>query len=331
MKKLFIIGNGFDLAHKLPTSYFDFKNWILDQLELTEVDRTEFEGANSFLSDLLLPQLLLMPDGREDFLKKDIFKFFFRLVSQLTDGDWSDFESSLGKIVDLEIDFNTFYDKEGDIDHFKNQYYLEDLNHSLIEAISYLKDDLFPNWVKSLPDTEQYRELSPMKKAILRNKDSLFLTFNYTMVLEEVYQLSEEKICHIHGSIADKQFIYGHGYRLLPDEEPEFYCDLTHSMNKLQNALKKPVMELIAYHQMFFKQLIDIEEIYFIGFNLSDPNSVDAPYFKEIFKVIPNIKIYVDKFDIEKRIKIIEILSSWGAKKAEQLKFVDTDRDIVIC
>ena len=27
-KRLFLIGNGFDLAHKLPTRYFDLLKWL---------------------------------------------------------------------------------------------------------------------------------------------------------------------------------------------------------------------------------------------------------------------------------------------------------------
>lgn len=330
MDKLFIIGNGFDLAHELPTSYYDFKSWIFNQLKLTETERNEFETGASFISDFLLPQLMTMPDGGEEFLKDDIFKFFFRLVSQLTDGDWSNFESSLGEIADLEIDVNTFYDKDGDFDHFKNQYYLEDLNNSLINAIHYLKNDLFPNWVRSLPDTKQYLELQPIKKTILDNKNSQFLTFNYTMLLEEVYQISEERICHIHGSIVDEPFIYGHGHIVLPDDEPEFYSDLTYSMNRLQNALKKPVIEQLNNHQMFFDKLKDIKELYVIGFNLTDSHTVDRPYFEDLFEKVPNIDIYIDSFAKDDEYKIKRTLNDWGAKNAHQLRFIDTNTNIIV-
>ncbi|NQP32547.1 abortive phage resistance protein [Streptococcus suis] len=325
MDKLFIIGNGFDLAHELPTSYYDFKSWIFNQLKLTETERNEFETGASFISDFLLPQLMTMPDGGEEFLKDDIFKFFFRLVSQLTDGDWSNFESSLGEIADLEIDVNTFYDKDGDFDHFKNQYYLEDLNNSLINVIHYLKNDLFPNWVRSLPDTKQYLELQPIKKTILDNKNSHFLTFNYTMLLEDVYQISEERICHIHGSIVDEPFIYGHGHEFLPDEEPEFYSELTYSMNRLQNALKKPVIEQLNNHQMFFDKLKDTKELYVIGFNLTDSHTVDRPYFEALFEHVPNIDIYIDAFAKDDEYKIKSTLNDWGVNKAHQLRFIDTD------
>ena len=31
MSSLFIIGNGFDIAHGIPTAYKEFRNWLLEQ------------------------------------------------------------------------------------------------------------------------------------------------------------------------------------------------------------------------------------------------------------------------------------------------------------
>lgn len=33
MKKLLITGNGFDLAHKIPSKFSDFYNFIINELE----------------------------------------------------------------------------------------------------------------------------------------------------------------------------------------------------------------------------------------------------------------------------------------------------------
>lgn len=38
MEKLFIIGNGFDLAHGLKTSYLEFKNFVYQQICKSQVD-----------------------------------------------------------------------------------------------------------------------------------------------------------------------------------------------------------------------------------------------------------------------------------------------------
>ncbi|MCQ4672657.1 bacteriophage abortive infection AbiH family protein [Lactonifactor longoviformis] len=36
MSKLFIIGNGFDSAHKMPSSYEKFRKYIISDYELSE-------------------------------------------------------------------------------------------------------------------------------------------------------------------------------------------------------------------------------------------------------------------------------------------------------
>ena len=38
MEKLFIIGNGFDLAHGLKTSYLEFKNFVYQQICKSQVN-----------------------------------------------------------------------------------------------------------------------------------------------------------------------------------------------------------------------------------------------------------------------------------------------------
>ena len=57
---------------------------------------------------------------------------------------------------------------------------------------------------------------------------------------------------------------------------------------------------------------------------------MDAPYFKEIFKQTPDVSIYVDKFNEKYEDNIKEILKVWGARKAYQLQFIDTDKDEIV-
>lgn len=52
MKRLFIIGNGFDRAHNLPTSYWDFRKYIL----------TRYPDAESYY---FIPESTLMPKENE--------------------------------------------------------------------------------------------------------------------------------------------------------------------------------------------------------------------------------------------------------------------------
>ena len=54
LKRLFIIGNGFDRAHNLPTSYWDFRKYIL----------TRYPDAESYY---FIPESTLMPKGNEEY------------------------------------------------------------------------------------------------------------------------------------------------------------------------------------------------------------------------------------------------------------------------
>lgn len=42
-KRLFLIGNGFDLAHKLPTRYLDLLKWLYEN------DKSTFNNLNKLL------------------------------------------------------------------------------------------------------------------------------------------------------------------------------------------------------------------------------------------------------------------------------------------
>ena len=82
--KLFIIGNGFDLAHGLKTSYEDFRAYL--QEEYPEADADEF----------VMPDVYTMPDGGEAIDDEDAVSFLLRIIS-VTEGDkWKDVETTLG-------------------------------------------------------------------------------------------------------------------------------------------------------------------------------------------------------------------------------------------
>lgn len=46
MGKLFIIGNGFDIAHNMKTTYKDFRNWFNDKLVKFSNEELTFEDSS---------------------------------------------------------------------------------------------------------------------------------------------------------------------------------------------------------------------------------------------------------------------------------------------
>ena len=83
MSSLFIIGNGFDMAHCIPTAYKEFRNWILELYPDSLVFR---ENAMSF----------------EEYSQLRIDEFAAETLVYAMDHasgeDWHDFEAALSRI-----------------------------------------------------------------------------------------------------------------------------------------------------------------------------------------------------------------------------------------
>ncbi len=180
MANLFIIGNGFDLAHGMKSSYNAFKKYLQN-----------YCGYNS-MSKLEVPHIY--KNGR-DCNDADAAKMLIKLISIVENGEnWCDLENSLG-----HIDYSRFFDNDN----------MEEYNEKIAEGleISILKIKyFFEKWITSL-DSSQIRPLSSFKKFINIDKD-YFLTFNYTALLENIY--GAKKVCHVHGNDSGN-IIFGHG------------------------------------------------------------------------------------------------------------------------
>ena len=67
----------------------------------------------------------------------------------------------------------------------------------------YLKD-----WISDL----DIDDIEPQLSANIISPNNFYITFNYTRTLEDVYDIPDEQICHIHGSVDDfGELIVGHG------------------------------------------------------------------------------------------------------------------------
>lgn len=155
VKRLYIIGNGFDCAHALPTTYCNFKKYVK-------------------LRD------------------KEVYRFINRLPN--IGIEWQNFEDSLGG-----ISFKKFRKIVRTSTEDKDK--LLDRYHTRIQI-------LLEDWINSIA-------ISCEKLLDISVSNSLFLTFNYTKTLEEVYSIPEDRIFHIHGVKSDpenvhRQYVFGH-------------------------------------------------------------------------------------------------------------------------
>lgn len=280
VKHLYIIGNGFDIHHDIPSKYFDnhggdcFRKW----LEMNNYD------------------LLYAIDEN----------FGFQ-----TNEWWEKFEENLASVDTLRIAYEEafeHYPNFGD-DNFRDK----DWDEAGI-AIEIRLDSLYVDisnalkkWVVQLPKGND------KKRIRLVTEQSIFISFNYTQTLEDLYLIPPERILHIHGCVDGESLIFGHGAQ---------YSDLQKKMEKVEkvetgdfvyqiakdSALynvashKKDVDSIIDKHKYWFDNLSNITHVHIFGHSLS---KVDLPYFSKIFdscnkqEVIVEISCF-DEESIEK-------------------------------
>lgn len=287
MKKLFVIGNGFDCAHNLPTSYEEFKRFLCD---------TYMNGKCENDSMPIVPAVTIGPKGEEICNMEEVANFLVYIISvSEPNGDkWNELETSLGRlnydeIFDILIDE---YDEDGDPDYWTEVYNNEDMAANLYAVIPYVKK-FFSEWIETIDinSAKLNRQFNEMIEL-----EDIFLNFNYTETLEKIYEVESEKICHIHGKKGEELF-FGHGND--EDYTEEYMIRNIGSENYLTDLdefLKKDTKQAFQNNQHFFNCIDkNVKEIYSMGFSFGD---VDLIYIKEICKRVSDDTVwYLNDFN----------------------------------
>lgn len=193
----------------------------------------------------------------------------------------------------------------------------------------------------------------------LETKDSVFLTFNYSLTLEKLYNIPADRVTHIHGNALNKEsIIVGHGrdydsYRNdLEDDLPEppddlptekyerwlgdaadcYLDDYPTSQAKdaaasAMNDIRKNVLEIITSNSFFFQTLNDIGIIHIYGFSFAE---VDMPYLIEVAKNVDmkKVELEISYFSDNDKIKaevFMELLET-APKKVSLIRLEEIKR-----
>ena len=136
---ILVIGNGFDLAHGLPTKYMDFLEWIVAEFRYWEYSKKRGDRLPNIVKSL--PLKLNIPSNKKQ--KKTIFTpidkqvelwecinnnswlEYFLQCDMHGNENWIDFESEISKVIrplnkiinnleEVYTDFpDTFFEKKG--------------------------------------------------------------------------------------------------------------------------------------------------------------------------------------------------------------------------
>lgn len=306
---LYIIGNGFDIHHGLKTNYSDFCTYL-------KINNTAFYEYIDKYIDFGDPNNL-----------------------------WEDFENDLSKLrIDEILSDNSIYlpnilDEEFKMGEFNN--FPDALRQEKDAIVKGLRMN-FESFFKSIKIP-----FSSIQKLVKINKDSCFLTFNYTETLERLYSIDSRQILYIHKCIKEGNVVFGHGISpenfkakapVPPDnlsifEKNEWfkkndnwdYSFDTGKENLCEYYIEtyKHTSELIRNNLCFFEGLKKINRVIVLGHSLCD---IDLPYFKEVIKNTPSSTKWVLSFYSKKDyMKISRQLSYLGLKQenVELIKLED--------
>lgn len=254
MRRLYVIGNGFDLHHGIRSSYSNFRAYIR-------------ENAQNVWAIC------------EDFLPAD--------------ENWSDLEEALGQIdTDHLLSTNEHFlvpygaNKWSDADHHGFEWAINEAS----EALSSNLLVHFMKWISELYIPDACESDSVLRI----DRNATFLSFNYTETLLKIYGVCRERICFPHGFIGDSdpELILGHAWtpenkmveRIDEQTDTRVSCALSIIDNYFKSTFK-PSKELLNKYSNFFESLADIEEVIVLGHSLHE---VDHPYFEEIISKVPD-------------------------------------------
>lgn len=291
-RTLYIIGNGFDLMHGVKSSYAAFRDSL---------------GRNHPLRFYL-----------ESYLKSDHI--------------WADFEEALGhfnmdvmanpdnvgEMLDL---YGAFDEDAGAADY----YIASEMAASPIRSVADELPKRFRAWVETLKIGTDERPLESIFH------DDKVLCFNYTEFVEELYGVSEDHVCYIHGCRRRKKgqqkerLILGH----IPDANAAEYEEIQGIRKKnsyrsqLIDLAQDEVIRLISQgdedltkdcgtiikaHERFFRSLTDVKNVIVIGHSLS---MVDWDYFIQVAENALDAHWYFgchDIRDLENEKRLVNVL-----------------------
>ena len=294
---LHIVGNGFDLAHGIASSYADFKDyaWKHGDQYLMGLLETCYPDANPKNGELYL---------------------------------WSDLERALGN-PDFQASFEASTDDIQLEDGHEGRYIaqMEDAPEFLLGMMFDTFHRVFEDWANDIDNN-----VDPIPHLFHFGGGDNYLSFNYTDTLEKVYGVPRNRINYIHGRRnSNDEIIVGHHAVVnandhLSDDpmvyEYQGYDNIANEVNKQ----RKLTSDIIANNSEYWQSLGQVDKVMVYGHSLTD---VDMDYFHEVAKHVKGVCewhfsiYYYDPISRKKAVEhIVSVINELG---------LDVDRCSTFC
>lgn len=280
---LYIIGNGFDLHHSLPTSYGHFEKFM---------------------------------ENWSKIMYYEIYNFW---TFKVTNDKWSDFENDLST-YNSEKMYNEFLKADKGYEYIAEECCSK--TQELYEGIT----NCFIDWVKDI-------KIEHITKKVKLDKNAQYITFNYTKTLQDIYEISESAIWHIHGASPDSDLIFGHNVKEkieynysdgtgMPSTEEEWNEEARRFAKLPLSQFRKKTDNIITKNSIRFSKCRNFEKIYVLGHSLAN---VDIPYFEIIHENNQNAIWYISYYDASEQEYLCSQLKKAGVKTSQIIMITMND------
>ena len=303
---LYIIGNGFDIYHNLPTKFSDFGKYV----------RENDSELNYYLECY--------------FDYKSLWNEFEKVLSEL------DISEVISDNKELFPDEES--DRTGDLHILgdKTTLIVETLTTGLRKSLrDYLLQIKFPN-PKSLlnldknaifltfnyTDTlERFYKIEANKIKYIHNKAKI-----EKYIRPDEYYLKDESDIIIGHAVKDKNVT-------MPEQlnrgiKTAIACE--EAFDGLEPYYKesfKDTKQIISENQSFFNNLSNIEKIIIIGHSLSD---IDMPYFQEISKKAINVKEWKITYHGDEKLSEMKTQALKFLHRLDNVSFLNSEKELII-
>lgn len=255
MKNLYIIGNGFDKHHKIPSGYLDFHKWLKEKnSELVE----QIDELYGYSDDL-----------------------------------WGNFEVELGNLDITSVASDIYSENPADesSDHYERTFHAGAIvaGDTVGEIYNKIRA-MFPEWVKSLPPANTCKKIKIYKE----DSFFITFNYTDTLLDVYDIPLDDILFIHGRASDSATRFlVLGHGKsreEIQQEAEANFdeethpaFIQTVEAIERQVNMMKKDTNRIIDAYSGTWEAMKDVQHIYCYGLSMS---IVDMPYLQKIVALI---------------------------------------------
>lgn len=251
MKNLYIIGNGFDKHHEIPSGYWDFHEWLIEKdPELVE----QIDELYGYSDDL-----------------------------------WGNFEVELGNLDIPSVASEIYSENQADelSEHYERTFHAGAIvaGDTVGEIYNKIRE-MFPEWVKSLPAANPCKKIKIDKE----DSFFITFNYTDTLLDVYGIRLDDILFIHGRASDSATRFlVLGHGKsreEIQREAEAKFdeethpaFIQTVEAVERQVNMMKKDTSRIIDANQSTWEAMKDVQHIYCYGLSMSP---VDMPYLQKI-------------------------------------------------